>query len=126
MGVNSIDDVYDNVKDEDFRSLLAECKEEHQKLGSETHSLLNSFCDEGKEPSLMAKNMAHIKTNVKMAMDNSDNTIADLITDGCNMGVKYLNRYLDQYKAAAEKAKDIAKRLINLEEKLAVDIRGYL
>lgn len=126
MGVNSIDDVYDNVKDEDFRSLLAECKEEHQKLGSETHSLLNSFCDEGKEPSLMAKNMAHIKTNVKMAMDNSDNTIADLITDGCNMGVKYLNRYLNQYKAAAEKAKDIAKRLINLEEKLAVDIRGYL
>jgi hypothetical protein len=42
------------------------------------------------------------------------------------MGVKSLNRYLNQYKAADESSKDIAKRLINLEEKLAVDIRSYL
>jgi hypothetical protein len=42
------------------------------------------------------------------------------------MGVKSLNRYLNQYKAADEFSKDIAKRLINLEEKLAVDIRSYL
>jgi hypothetical protein len=42
------------------------------------------------------------------------------------MGVKSLNRYLNEYKAAEEKAKDITKRLINLEEQLAVDIREYL
>ena len=29
-------------------------------------------------------------------------------------------------EAAAEKSKDIAKRLINLEEKLVLDIREYL
>lgn len=67
-----------------------------------------------------------MKTNVKLVMDESDETIADLITDGCNMGVKSLNKYLNQYKAADEKTKDIAKRLINLEEKLAVDIRCFL
>ena len=67
-----------------------------------------------------------MKTNVKLAMDESDKTVADLITDGCNMGVKSLNRYLNQYEAADEVSKDIAKRLINLEEKLAVDIRKYL
>jgi hypothetical protein len=59
-------------------------------------------------------------------MNESDHTIADLMTDGCNMGVKSLNKYLNQYKAADEKSKDITKRLINLEEKLAVDIRGFL
>ena len=59
-------------------------------------------------------------------MDNTDNTVADLMTDGCNMGVKSLNKYLNEYKAADEVSKDIAKRLINLEEKLAVDIRKYL
>ena len=67
-----------------------------------------------------------MKTNVKLIMDESDKTIADLITDGCNMGVKSLNRYLNQYKAADEKSKDITKRLINLEEKLAIDIRSFL
>jgi hypothetical protein len=59
-------------------------------------------------------------------MDNTDNTIADLMTDGCNMGVKSLNKYLNEYKAADEFSKDITKRLINLEEKLTVDIRKYL
>lgn len=70
--------------------------------------------------------MSWIKINVKMGMDNSDQTIAELITDGCNMGVKSLNQYLNQYKAADEVSKDIAKRLIQLEERLAVDIRKFL
>jgi hypothetical protein len=59
-------------------------------------------------------------------MEESDATIADLMTDGCNMGVKSLNRYLNQYEAADEVSKDITKRLINLEEKLTIDIRQYL
>ena len=63
---------------------------------------------------------------MKLAMDASDATIADLMTDGCNMGVKSLNKYLNQYGAADEVSKDITKRLINLEEKLAIDIRNYL
>ena len=67
-----------------------------------------------------------IKTNVKILLDDSDETVADLITDGCNMGVKSLNKYLNEYEAADEVSKDIAKRLINLEEKLAVDIRKFL
>ena len=67
-----------------------------------------------------------MKTNMKLGMDMSDGTIADLMTDGCNMGVKSLNRYLNQYEAADEVSKDIAKRLINLEEQLAIDIRQFL
>ena len=42
------------------------------------------------------------------------------------MGVKSLNKYLNQYEAADEVSKDITKRLINLEEQLAIDIRQYL
>ena len=48
------------------------------------------------------------------------------MTDGCNMGVKSLNMYLNQYKAADEVSKDITKRLINLEQKLTEDIRKFL
>ncbi len=126
MGVISLDDVLGHVRDENLEKRLSECKQDHESLGTETHALLNEYHDAGKEPNPMAKGMSWMKTNVQLAMNDSDKTIADLITDGCNMGVKSLSRYLNQYKAASEKAKDIAKRLINLEERLVVDLRAYL
>ena len=126
MGTTSIEDVLDYVHDDTFRKYLTDCKNEHTKLKEEIQTLLDKYNDEGKDPNPIAKGMSWMKTNVKLIMDESDKTIADLITDGCNMGVKSLNRYLNQYKAADEKSKDITKRLINLEEKLAIDIRSFL
>lgn len=126
MGVSALDDVMDHVKDQEMKKILLESKEKHRVLGDETHQLLSQYKDDVKEPNIMAKSMAWMKTNFEIAVNNSDKTIADLITDGCNMGVKSLNRYLNQYKAADEKSKDIAKRVINIEEKLALDLRGYL
>ncbi len=126
MGVASIDDVLDYVNDASFRKYLSECKAEHEKLKEEITELLDKYHDDGKEPNPMAKGMSWIKTNVKLIVNESDETIADLMTDGCNMGVKSLNKYLNKYEAADEVTKDITKRLINLEERLAVDIRKYL
>ena len=126
MGVSSLEEVLDHVKNDDLKKKLKICKEEHEKLGNETRDILNECDFSGKEPNSIAKSMSWLKTNVQLAMRDSDETIADLITDGCNMGVKSLNRYLNQYKNAEEKVKDITKRLINLEEKLAIDIRAYL
>ena len=126
MGVSSIEEVLDNVKSEKLKDILESSKEEHQRLGSETDEILERFDMEGKEPNLMAKGMSWLKTNVMISMDDRDNTIADLITDGCNMGVKSLNKYLNRYKAADEKAKDITKKLINMEASLAEKMREYL
>ena len=126
MGVASIDDVLKYTKGEGLKKYLTECKREHQVLENEIQEQLDRYHDEGKNPNPAARGMSWMKTNMKLTMEDSDATIADLMTDGCNMGVKSLNRYLNQYEAADEVSKDIAKRLINLEEKLAIDIRQFL
>lgn len=126
MGIASIDDVIDHVTDEEFKTHLNRCKEEHDVLDREIHQLLQRYHDEGKAPNPIAKSMSWMKTTVKLGMDDSDQVVADLMTDGCNMGVKSLSKYLHQYKAADEQAKDITKRLIKLEDTLARDIRQYL
>lgn len=126
MGVTSIEDVISMVRDENFRERLSACKREHEKLRADLEKQLERFHDEGKDPNPIAKSMSWMKTNVKLGLKDSDETIACLMTDGCNMGVKSLNKYLNKYKAADENSKNITKRLINLEEKLAVDIREYL
>lgn len=126
MGISSIDEVLDTVEDETFLRQLMDCKNDHIKLKEEIQALLHQYHDEGKDPAPMAKGMSWIKTNVSLMVDESDKKVADLITDGCNMGVKSLSRYLNQYEAADETSKDIAKRLIALEENLAVEIRPFL
>ena len=126
MGVASIDDVVDRTKSPKFREKLYDCKAEHEKLKTEIHALLDRYQDDGKNPNPIAKSMSWVKTNMKMAMDASDATVADLMIDGCDMGVKSLSRYLNQYAAADEVSKDICKRLINLEESLTHQIRDFL
>ena len=126
MGITSIDDVMAAVRAEEMKTMLSRCKAEHEKLDREIRDALNRFHDEGKDPNPVASFMSEMKTGMKLAMKESDATIADLMTDGCNMGVKSLTKYLNKYKAADEASKDIAKRLVGLEEKLAIDLRAYL
>ena len=126
MGVASIQEVENHVQDEAFRQNLAQCKQEHEKLKREVQKELDRYGDEGKNPNPIAKGMSWMKTNMKLGMEDTDATIADLMTDGCNMGVKSLNRYLNQYRAADEHSKDITKRLIKLEQQLTLDIQRYL
>ncbi len=126
MGISAIDEVMDCVSADNLKKCLNDCRSEHEKLKKEIRALLDKYQDEGKEPNPIAKGMSWMKTGVRMAVDQSDSAIADLLTDGCNMGVKSLSRYLNQYKAADEVSKDITKRLIKLEEELAVNMRGFL
>lgn len=126
MGISSIDDVLGYVRDEQMKQNLKNCKKQHLELEQEIRQALNRFHDAGKEPQPMAKGMSWLKTNMRLAVNESDATVADLMTDGCNMGVKSLNKYLNQYKAADEDSKRLAKKLIRMEEDLTAQLRGEL
>ncbi len=126
MGISSINDVIDYVSDSQLKTILKKSSDEHERLKTDLQELLGQYHDEGKEPAAMAKSMSWLKTNVKLKMNESDSTVADLMTDGCNMGVKSLSRYLNKYQAADEKSKDLAKRIICEEDELCADVRPYL
>lgn len=126
MGIASIKEVQGYVRSSEFRRCLENCRTAHESLSGDVQRMLEARCDAGKEPNPMAKGMSWMKTNVMLAANESDGTIADLITDGCNMGVKSLNRYLNQYGAAEEPAREIARQLCGLEARLAEDVRPYL
>ena len=126
MGISAIDDVLDYVSDDELKNVLINSREEHNRLREDIEKLLSECGDDGKEPNPVAKSMSWLKTNVKLVLNESDITIADLITDGCDMGVKSLNKYLNQYKAASEEIKDITKKLIKTEENLEKNIRKFL
>ena len=126
MGVESIEEVLDKVKSEDFKEKLTECMHEHEELDRELRRMLAAYDSDGKEPNPIAKGMSWMKTNMKLSYETSDEIISDLIIDGCNMGVKSLNRYLNKYSSAESCAKKITKELIESEQRLADGIKEYL
>ena len=126
MGVSGIEDVLDKVRDENFKNILTESKNAHECLAEKITGKLREFKDEGKDPPAIASAMSHIKTSMKLAVCSSDATVADLMTDGCNMGVKSLSQYLNKYEAADEESKNLAKSLIKIERQLAADVANYL
>ena len=126
MAYASIDEILDKVESSEMKNVLSESKSHHEKLCDEIHHLLSEHGSEEKEPNPMAKGMSWIKTNMKVAMDKNDSTIADLMTEGCDMGIRSLYKYLHQYKNADETSTDICNRLIEIEEKLKRDLRDYL
>lgn len=126
MAVSTIDEVMERVSDGSMQQLLRESREHHEELGNRIHSRLIDHHAEEKDPNAMAKSMSWMKTNMKLSMDNSDAAIADLVTDGCNMGIKSLHKYLNQYKAADDTSKSLCEDLISIEDQLCRDLRQYL
>ncbi|MBQ4324594.1 MAG: hypothetical protein IJC29_02255 [Clostridia bacterium] len=126
MGISALDDVRGRAHHAPMRAILRESRQKHEQLREEVTHALHRFGDEGKNPNPIAKGMSHMKTRMKMMYDNRDSTIASLMVDGCNMGIKSLSRYLNQYPAADEDSKRLAQDFIRLEEDLSHALRGYL
>ena len=126
MGVTSIARVMPHVKKGELKSSLNKCKDEHAELGNKTHKMLLAYKAETKEPHPIARAMSDMKIRGKLMMNSNEHTVADLMTDGCNMGVKSLSKYLNQYKNATEESKNIARQLISSEQTLCEQLRPYL
>ena len=126
MGIESLNQVSEYVKDCKLKDMIQKSSDKHESLQDKATEMLHEYGDEGKNPNPVAKGMSWLKTSMKMTMDASDKTVADLMVDGCNMGTKSLHKYLNQYSHATEKAKNLVKDVLKEEEGLAEGLRGYL
>ena len=126
MGIEAIDDIMPRVDNHDLEKILSDYKIRHEELKDELGKMLKEVGISGDEPNLMAVGMSKLKTNFKMMMEESDRTVADLMTDGCDMGIKSLTKYLNQYESAEEKVKDITKKIIRVESDFEEDLKKYL
>lgn len=126
MGVQSIKEVIDNAEDKELINILNKYLKEHERLGNKAHEYLNKFHDNSKEPSTIITAMSWIKINLKMLQGNKDAQIADLMTDGCNMGIKSIAKHLNKYHESSSEVKELATDIIKLEENFSLDLRKFL
>ena len=119
MGILSIEEVMPHVKGAELSGVLSVALGQHETLREETGAMIRRYHDPDKEPGMMVKGMSWLRTNVQLAFKDGDATVADLLTDGCGMGIKSLSKYLNQYPAAEEEARHLARRIIGAEEERA-------
>lgn len=126
MGITSLEEMIPEVNNQQLKTVLEKHLDTSREIMNQTYDRLSDCGDDGKEPNKLAKGMSWMKTNMKLAMEHSDSTIADLVTDGCDMGIKSLQRYVNMYQAADDSSKQLAKRLMDAEVHLRDSMRQYL
>ena len=126
MGTSAMAKVIPHVKDAGLKSGLSACRDTHNDLGIRTKRLLKEAHEDTKSVHPIAQLMSEIKVSASVMMGGADKRIAHVMTDGCDMGIKSLTSYLNQYKNADRKSRAIAEELIASEEMLEVTMRSYL
>ncbi|MFQ9515208.1 MAG: hypothetical protein ACLRZ9_05205 [Eubacterium sp.] len=126
MAVASIDEVLEYTKGQKLIEILKTAKEKHEAYGNRIHEYLLNIGSNDKDPSVMAKGMSWLKINMKMTMDEADSTVAELITDGCNMGIESLKNYMHEYPDAEKEAKSIANEIIKTENDMINSLKEFL
>jgi hypothetical protein len=123
---NSMEQVLPYITDSSLRELIHKYNDKHIDLGDECHTLLNQYCQDEKDPSMMAKAFSWISTEMKLMIDDSPQKIAGIMVDGCHMGIKSLSQDINQYAQADHKAKAITKDLIRIEEDFLKELLTFL
>lgn len=126
MASASLDDVMKRAANEDLHRMLQESRQAHRLIGRQIRALLEGSGSDEKDPSPIARSMSAVKAGVKLGLEDSDRTVADLITDGCGMGIKSLHRYLNQYQNASCQGRTLCRMLIAVEEQLVADVKRFL
>lgn len=123
---NSMEQVQQYIANEDLKSLINEYNDKHIKLGDECHQMLNELDKDEKDPNPMAKAFSWISTELKLMLDDDSHKIADIMIDGCNMGIKSVSKYINKYKTASNESMELAKKLVKIEQEFMSELLKYL
>ena len=123
---NSCEQVLSYVKDEKLKKLVEKVNKEHIEIGDKCHSLLNSMNEDEKDPSKLASAMSWFETELKLMVNADTSKIAGMLMDGCNMGIKSIGKYVNQYPNASKDCINLAEKLIKIEEGFMSDLKEFL
>lgn len=125
-GTNSMKQVLPYVENNKLKAIIEEYNDKHIKIGDECHKMLNLYNEEEKDPKTSARAFSWISTEMKLKINNNTHQIADIMIDGCNMGIKSVSEYINKYKAASVESMNLAKELVKTEQEFMNDLLQYL
>lgn len=123
---NSMEQVMEYVKDEKLREIISDYNKQHIEIGDKCHNMLNKYGGNEKDIQPIAKAMSFITTEVKMMSDSSSQKAAEIMMDGCNMGIKKVSEYMNKYSSANDESKKMADKIVKIEQSFIEELRSFL
>lgn len=126
MGINSIEQVMEYIKDENLKKLVLDYKEKNEKIEQQSSEMLEKQGEEEKEPPAIATAFSWFTTEMKLIIKNDSSQIAKLMMDGCNMGIQSISKYQNQYKNASKESMNLAQKLVKIQEDFMKELKDFL
>ena len=111
MAAESLEQIRDFVSDQGLWNEITASYEKHQDLDLRIK---------------MASALSWMSTEMRMMAKGGDKEAASIVTDGCNMGIKTICGYKNQYSGASKAAMELADELTGMEENLRDHMKKFL
>lgn len=126
MAVESMQQVRAYTENGELRAVIDTYLKRHGDFGDKCHRMLNQIHETTQDPPKMASAFAKISTDMKLMMERDTHKIAEILIDGCNMGIKSVTEYVHKYDQADGGSVSLAKELIQMEKKMSDDLLQFL
>ena len=126
MGTTTIQQILKEVKDLEFKEILKEQLKDYEYVTNKADLLLNT---EGRIPKgldAMPKVMSYFKIKFDTLRDDTSSHIAEMMINGSTMGVTEITRNLNKYDDVENDVKDLASRLLKIEQDNIEALKPYL
>ena len=105
-----------HISSPQLKSTIEESCSRHEEIGNRCHKLLNEAGKSECDPPAIGTAMMSVGTGFKLAVNDSDKHIAEMMVDGCNMGIKSIAKQVNLYTNASPESRKLADDIISEEQ----------
>ena len=124
--VDSMDQVRTRITSPELKKIAEDCGARHTGIGEKCRKLLGDAGLGECNPTAVGMTMAHIGTEVKLAVDSGDKHIAKMLSDGAAMGIRSISQVLNNSPEASPESRGLAKELIAEEKGFFDDMMKFV
>lgn len=126
MGKDTLKQLINISKDEEFKNVLHNQLEEYKKIYDIAKEKIEKSNKEAKELNAFSKVTSYIMINIHTLMDKSTSHISDMLIKGSTMGIVEITKKINDYEEADNEIMELANRLLKFEQNNIEEYKKYL
>ncbi|MBE6622275.1 MAG: hypothetical protein E7630_04930 [Ruminococcaceae bacterium] len=118
--------VMDHIGSESMRGEMIACQERHRNLKKRCRTLLFEQGEQEADPPAIGTAFMRMGTGMKLAINDEDSHVAEMMADGANMGMKSIAKVMNACPSASQESRTLASDLIQEERRFFDSMLRYL